>query len=400
MCDAVLANSVKAVVQQLAPAHPGHGKVSSRTFQSAITARSSSLLCQAAQSASSYWHTLAMVDLGSWGEFALRTWVNINPSTQWANRQVEPFRGLPFGTFLHTARPRRQRRLTGPLDATQHSLWHRLQILSSLEPEQQTSHQSQSAFLTKLPYDVRLMIYEMVIGGNVLHLEAQNQKARILHNICKHPDEINNVGMHQHCSNLSTVSPSAAPREDYPHATGLLPLLVTCRRVYSEAIDTLYNANTFQFTQNFAAFTFLKFMLPEQRMASFRHFRLHLRVPRHPALNNRALRDWQDLWAFFRDEMTGLLSLYLQIQMLQPMEEQIQSTSDNDAAGWIAPMVIMSMDAYQKRGCRVIVQIRDQRHEPAAMFLDITRSNTGASMEQVLRLTCAALHERIRISLG
>lgn len=337
---------------------------------------------------------------GSWGDLALRTWVNINPSTQWANKQVEPFRGLPFGTYLHTARPRRQRRLTGPLDATQHSLWHRLQILSSLEPEQQTTDQTQSSFLTKLPYDIRLMIYDMVLGGNVLHLNAQNQKARILHHVCKHPKEIDNVGMHQDCSGIMTVRPSAAPREDYPEATGLLPLLVTCRRVYSEAINTLYSANTFEFTQNFAAFTFLKFMLPAQRMASFRHFRLHLRVPRHPALNSRALRDWQDLWSFFRHEMPGLLSLYLQIQMLQPMEEQIQSTNDDDAAAWIAPMIIMAVDAQQKRGCSVIIQIRDQRHEPARMFLDFTRVNAGASTEQVLRSTCAALHEKIRVSLG
>ncbi|EME45174.1 hypothetical protein DOTSEDRAFT_71033 [Dothistroma septosporum NZE10] len=398
MCDFVLASS-SAKAAQLVPATSGrHGKLSS-TAPGPIIAGCSSL-CKPDQGAPSYWYTLTMVDLGSWGEFALRTWVNINPSTQWANRQVEPFRGLPFGTFLHSARPRRQRRLTGPLDATQHSMWHRLQILSSLEPEQKTSDQTQSAFLTKLPYDVRLIIYEMVIGGNVLHLEAQNQKARILHNVCKHPQDINDVGMHQDCSSLSTVRPSSAPREDYAHATGLLPLLVTCRRIYSEAINTLYSANTFEFTQNFAAFTFLKFMLPGPRMASLRHFRLHLRVPRHPALNSRALRDWQDLWSFFRDEMTGLLSLYLQIQMLQPMEEQIQSTTDDGAAGWIAPMVIMAMDAQQRRGCKVVVQIRDQRHEPANTFLDITAREPGGSTEQVLHSTCAELHKKIRLSLG
>ena len=110
---------------------------------------------------------------GFWGDLALRTWVNMNPSTQWANRQIEPYRGLPFGIYLHSARPRRQRTLTGPLDPSQESLWHRVQVLSTLEPEQRTDEQLNCGFLSKLPYDVRLIIYEMVLGRKVLHLQAQ-----------------------------------------------------------------------------------------------------------------------------------------------------------------------------------------------------------------------------------
>ncbi|KAK4502260.1 hypothetical protein PRZ48_005685 [Zasmidium cellare] len=341
-----------------------------------------------------------MVDLGFWGDLALRTWVNINPSTQWANRQIEPYRGLPFGIYLHSARPRRQRTLTGPLDPAQESLWHRVQVLSSLESEQRTDEQVDCSFLQKLPYDVRVIIYEMVLGGNTLHLEAANPKSRILHSVCKHPERIDNPGIHIDCSTQSGLRPSSAPREEYQDATGFLPLLVTCRKIYSEAIGSLYNSNTFEFTQNFAAFTFLKYMLPAQRLPSIRHLRLHLRVPRHPNLNSRALRDWQDLWAFFGDEMSGLQSLYLQLQMLQPMEAHIESTSDDQAEDWIRPMVLMAVDARQKRGCKVELETRKIRHEPSKIFQQTTMEYPNASTDEVLSLTCTAFHERIRLSLG
>lgn len=336
---------------------------------------------------------------GFWGDLALRTWVNMNPSTQWANRQIEPYRGLPFGIYLHSARPRRQRTLTGPLDPSQESLWHRVQVLSTLEPEQRTEEQLDCGFLSKLPYDVRLIIYEMVLGRKVLHLQAQNQKSRILHYVCKHPERIDEHRIHQDCSEYSIKRPSSAPREEYPQASGLLPLLVTCRKVYSEAIDVLYSANTFEFNQIFAAFTFLRYMVPPQRLPSLRHFRLHLRIPRHPMLNTRATRDWQDLWTFFSNETSGLQSLYLHLLMLQPMEAHIETTPDDEAEEWIRPMVLMAVGAHHRRGCLVEIGTRDARHEPAKIFLDITKDHPTASSEEVLRLTCAAFHERIRLSL-
>lgn len=341
-----------------------------------------------------------MVSLGYWGDLALRTWVNINPSTEWANRQVEPYRGLPFGTYLHSPPPRRQRRLTGPLNPAQETIWHKVQVLSSLEPEQSTDDQRACGLISKLPYDIRLVIYEMVLGGNMLHLEAQSQKSRLMYHVCKHPDQVDDQRSHTDCNELSAVRPSSAPREESLEATGLLPLLVTCRRIYSEAISVLYNANTFEFTQNFAAFTFLKYMIPQQRLSCFRHFRLHLRLPRHPMLNGRATRDWHDLWSFFGDEMCGLQSLYLELLMLQPMEAHIESTKDDEAEVWIRPMVLMAVGAYQRRGCKVTIKTRGVRHEPARMFMETTRDNPKASSEQVLTLTCAAMHERIRLSLG
>lgn len=134
------------------------------------------------------------------------------------------------------------------------------------------------------------------------------------------------------------------PRESGAGAgatVGLLALLLTCRKVYSEAIGTLYCSNTFVFSQNFAAFRFLRFMIPPQRLSCIRQFRLHMRIPRHPGLHNRANRDWIDLWRFFGTQMTGLQVLYLELQMLQPTEAQIEATPDSEAEGWIEPIITM-----------------------------------------------------------
>jgi hypothetical protein len=277
-----------------------------------------------------------------------------------------------------------------------------MQILSSLESEQRTDDQVDCGFISKLPYDVRLIIYEMVLGGKVLHLSAENPKSRIVHYVCKQPERIAEQDLHHICSDYSMGRPSSAPREHYPHASGLLPLLVTCRRIYSEAICTLYSSNTFEFTQNFAAFTLLKYTIPPQRLSCFRHFRLHMRIPRHPSLNSRATRDWQNLWSFFANDMRGLQRLYLRLQMLQPMEGQIESTRDDcaDAERWMKPIVTMAVNAYRQRGCKVEIETRRVRHEPASIYRDIVQANGGKQEDELIRLTCASLHERIRLSLG
>lgn len=333
-----------------------------------------------------------------WGDLTIAI-SHLSPSQLWANWLVEPHLGLPFGPYLNSAKRPRARALTGPLEPSQVSLWYRMHILSTLGTEQHTDNQQDCLLFSKLPYDVRVIIYEMVLGGMVLHLSAQSPKSRILHHICQSPSRVREQGSHHICSGYSTVCPSSAPRETYPQASGLLPLLVSCRRIYSEAVHTLYSANTFEFTQNFAAFTFLKVMLPPQRLPCLRHFRLHMRIPRHPAANKRAMRDWQNLWIFFIDEMTGLRGLYIELQMLQPMEEQIESTKDDEATAWMSPMVEMAVDANRRRGCMVEIETRHARHEPAKIYQSISESLPAASHDEIIRLACVALHESIRLSL-
>ena len=343
-------------------------------------------------------HNLLTESVGSWGDSAISAWVNLNPSTPWANKLAERVKGLPFGQYLHASPPRR-RALTGPVNSEQLSLWQMFQTFSVAETRQQMHEQPSCAFLSKLPLDVRMIIYDMVLGGMVFHLDSQNPRSRILLNICKRPEAIDEPNHHQ-CHELSTKRPSSAPREDYQEATGLLPLLVTCQQVYAECIETLYSANTFEFTKNSAAFRFLKVMIPPQRLRNIRHFRMRMQLPHHPTLNNRSRRDWNDLFTFFAQEMNGLLSLRLAIQMLQPAQAHIIETTDTEGADWIKPIVLMAIDANRKRGCKVELVSGGVTHNLVAIFKQTTHATIDTTPEKVLELTSVRVHERIRLSLG
>ena len=311
-------------------------------------------------------------------------------------------KGLPFGSYLHTSPPRRQRALTGPLDTEQDSFWHKIQVFSAVEPAQHTYLQEQCAFLSMLPLDVRLIIYDMVLGGNYFHVTTNESKSRILSHPCQRPPGAK-PDDHQICFSIRSTDrrPSSAPREDYPSATGFLPLLVTCRRIYSEAITTLYSANTFEFWENRVAFRFLKQMLPPHRLQSIRRFRWDMQIPHHPDTNPRSRRDWSDLFEFFAHETTGLQHLYLKLKKNHPMEAEIVATRDEDAGGWIGPMVEMAVDANRKRGCKVEIVMNGVVHEPVVIFRGVAEAEgRKRGFERVMEMACREMHRRIRVSLA
>ncbi len=273
-----------------------------------------------------------------------------------------------------------------------------IQVLSSVESEQQTHDQEQSKYLSMLPLDVRMIIYDMVLGGMVFHIGTETDvRNRILTRICHHPESVGK-GDHQDCFAPSQIRPSSAPREDYPHATGLLPLLVTCRRIYSEAIDTLYSANTFDFWQNRVAFHFLKGMLPPQRLHSIRRFRWAMQLPHHPNFNTRSRRDWADLFTFFAKELSGLQHLHLKINRNHPFEAMVEQTLDDDAAPWVQPMVLMAIEANRKRGCKVEVATNGVVHDLEAIYQAIARASDDVPQSRLVELTCTEMHRRIRLS--
>ncbi|KAK0269971.1 hypothetical protein LTR35_014437 [Friedmanniomyces endolithicus] len=333
-----------------------------------------------------------------WGDSAINAFVNLTPSSPWAVKVAEQWKGLPFGKYLHQSPPRRQRTLTGPVDPSQHSLWHRLQIFSNVSTSQHTLEQTHSPFFSRLPLDIRIIIYELVLGGMVFHIESATPQSRIYHLICNRPLAIDEPN-HQ-CHELTTQRPSSAPRDDYQEASGLLPLLVTCRRAYSECVGTLYSANTFQFTSNHAAFRLLKVMVPPQRLRSLRHFRMVMRLPHHPHMNSRSKRDWAALWEFFAGEMVGLQSLYLKLLMLHDTQEQVRRTEDAEGAEWIWPMVGMAAAVSRTRGCRVEVMTGGEVQDLGRMLKETASADVAVNDAALVRSVCVQVHRRMRISLG
>lgn len=334
---------------------------------------------------------------------------------EWANKVIEPYRGLPFGSYLHTPPLRRQRRLSGPLDNNNDSIWHRLQIFSAVETEQHTSPQDQCLFLTRLPQDIRFMIYEMVLGGKVFHIQAKNTNdphCRLLSWTCTRPELIYDQGPDTHipCFSTSGTSSPTASRpssshnpyfEDHLQPTGLLPLLVTCRQIYTEAVPILYSNNTFEFTQNRTAFRFLKVMIPPPRLKDIRRFKWDVRLPYHPQISSRALKDWNDLFLFFSNETSSLQHLYLKLQLLHPMQADILRTPDDGpaAAAWIKPMLVMAIDANRRRSCKVEIVSNHVVLEPERIFKAVARENPGEMFGWILGEACTEMHRRIRLSL-
>ncbi|EMC98372.1 hypothetical protein BAUCODRAFT_423004 [Baudoinia panamericana UAMH 10762] len=342
------------------------------------------------------------MDLGLLGDTAINAFVQLNPSAPWAIKVAESWRGLPFGKYLQKSPPRRRRSVTGPSSTARVPLWCGGSIVVN---QDYPYEQAESLFFSKLPLDVRVIIYEMVLGGMLFHIDSERQDGRIFHSICASPETVGEVHHHPHeaCDSLNlaaarnNMSPS---RQETPEPSGFLPLPMTCRKAYTEAIEVLYNSNVFDFTSNNVAFRFLKTMIPTQRLRSIRHFRMTMRIPHHPAMNSRSRRDWNALFEFFGDQMSGLRNLYLKFLMLHPCQQQIRNTEDANGVHWIRPMVSMAADSKRKRGCTVEIMTGHELQNLGLAYEQAEQYITSGDYEEIVRLTCLTVHKRIRVSLG
>lgn len=99
------------------------------------------------------------------------------------------------------------------------------------QQQQTTRAQSQSRLFSKLPLELRRMVYECVLGGDVLHIVRLTR--RIAHVRCRGSSERKSwrhpCWGHQSIDGLYMgIIGSSATRTD----GGVLPLLRTCRLVY------------------------------------------------------------------------------------------------------------------------------------------------------------------------
>ncbi|KAL2831039.1 hypothetical protein BJY01DRAFT_226792 [Aspergillus pseudoustus] len=158
--------------------------------------------------------------------------------------------------------PRRKRALTLPLIKPAGILWWR----------QKSADQYQSILLSNLPLEVRELIYEhtsyfpdqvgSVVAQRGLDVHIFSHAGKL---VWRRRSGIDGSGCSSHCY-----------RKFYPHtprSLNLLALVLTCRRIYSEAIDILYSRNTFVFRNLTAITSFLSNVLP-QRLNCIRALRL------------------------------------------------------------------------------------------------------------------------------
>jgi hypothetical protein len=145
----------------------------------------------------------------------------------------------------------RPRALTGPL-CDNLDRWSLSWIPFMRSRQQQTSSQSQSSLLARLPVEVRQLVWREVIGGHVLHV-ARAHKRLLAINCAEHYSSKLPTRYHGCWGSTSGWIQLGTTPGFYLSARGghsakpanLLPLLQTCRTIYSETISMLYRDNVF-----------------------------------------------------------------------------------------------------------------------------------------------------------
>ncbi|KAF2476185.1 uncharacterized protein BDR25DRAFT_339293 [Lindgomyces ingoldianus] len=165
---------------------------------------------------------------------------------------------------------RRFRELSPPPPITRRS--KRVRTGHYHEGPQPQSTQPDCLLLNRLPAEIRLRIWEYAVGRQDLHILRKQGKmgySACAGEMCKDCPKVDGVLYKRHVRDQ--VEPF---KKDLQLAEmSLLNLLLTCRQIYSEAIDVLYTSNTFLFPHIWNL-TFFQTTIRPKRFASIRSVHL------------------------------------------------------------------------------------------------------------------------------
>ncbi|OJJ02449.1 hypothetical protein ASPVEDRAFT_53136 [Aspergillus versicolor CBS 583.65] len=132
--------------------------------------------------------------------------------------------------------------------------------------------QLQSSLLATLSPELRVMVWEQVLGGMRIHI-IQRADRRMGHIVCPALEA---------CDICRGGLPPSCCKESRPHipGSGLLALLLTCKQIYSESIHLLYTLNTFEFSSTWSL-TYLHPTIPADLWDSIRVVELSWAFPGH-----------------------------------------------------------------------------------------------------------------------
>ncbi|ORY15429.1 hypothetical protein BCR34DRAFT_558791 [Clohesyomyces aquaticus] len=244
------------------------------------------------------------------------------------------------------------------------SLVSKPSYLRSLVPgSQKTATQSQSLLLTKLPPEIRFLIWKFTVGNHTLHIipclvpsktqppvrirncmrlpwsrsAHQDFYYRLDHEVCKYEEGSRD---HTRCTvwirdkGEIYFTPSDAfhlgardLEERYlrwwQRKNRALALLKTCRQIYSEAIPVLYTTNTFSFTSP-APFVQLAPTLLPHRLQSIRYLEFCFLPAVHEYLCRSRERPLQVMAKVLR-EMEGLKRLIIEFLGKEPLTPSVMN---------------------------------------------------------------------------
>ena len=137
-------------------------------------------------------------------------------------------------------------------------------LAGTREAKPQTSLQPQARLFSKLPPEIRQSIFGYVVAGNTLHITRM--PLRLGHVTCFEP--WNTDRSFHKCWGMevlgSTLYHGPFDKNRCNDLDGLLNLLKTCRRIYSETIDLLYTGNTFDTNTPVCMTLFFDAVLPHR----------------------------------------------------------------------------------------------------------------------------------------
>ncbi|KAI9664333.1 MAG: hypothetical protein M1831_002266 [Alyxoria varia] len=179
-------------------------------------------------------------------------------------------------------------------------------------PGQENLSQSESPFFSKLPPELRFMIYELVLGG-------RHQLWRLFDNKILGP----RLRLYTLCRRSGYKRHSTCPLRNNE---SLLAVLLVCHRLYYEAVDILYSANTF-IIENDEFWHFRPELVPQTLWESVRSLKIWFQLARlEDVLKGVPKEQWEALWnqvsqATSLRELRVILCTYRKIE--KPLWEQV-----------------------------------------------------------------------------
>ncbi|RAK97817.1 uncharacterized protein BO80DRAFT_427875 [Aspergillus ibericus CBS 121593] len=126
--------------------------------------------------------------------------------------------------------------------------------------------QPQSTLLTKLSPELRLMIWELLLGGMRIHI-VQRANRQMGHVVCPQ-------------TGACDVCRGGLPGMKEVDGGRLLALARTCKQIYTESITLLYTLNTFEFSNTWSL-TYLRPTIPSDFWDAIRAVELRWAFPGH-----------------------------------------------------------------------------------------------------------------------
>ncbi|KAI4246093.1 MAG: hypothetical protein LQ352_006452 [Teloschistes flavicans] len=193
---------------------------------------------------------------------------------------------------------------------------------SSSESALQPRINARPTLLERLPVEIRLQIWEEVLGGNLFHLNGSKHPIILECYLCRNfakDTSTNNDPTHRMYSRCqgSQKEPCFFSR---PERASYRPLsvLLTCRQIYSEAVDVLYGANTFNIdtgdTVNaFVNVTGTRSLKVQTVHVNMAMWRIHYQEIPRTIESRHAFHAWRLSWSDLGDAFKGLQHLRLDI---------------------------------------------------------------------------------------